>query len=59
MTFPYTTKAVKAWIITGEQRPEVKHAVKLIAQSPIDRYRMVGNFHGVQIFVDFVHSAYP
>ena len=22
-------------------------------------YRMVGNFHGVQIFVDFVHSAYP
>ena len=22
-------------------------------------YRMVGNFRGVQIFVDFVRSAYP
>ena len=22
-------------------------------------YRMVGNFCGVQIFLDFVHSAYP
>ena len=33
MPFPYATKALKAWIIRiiiGEQRPELKHAVKLI-----------------------------
>ena len=22
-------------------------------------YHMVGNFHGAQIFMDFMHSAYP
>ena len=36
MPFPYATKAVKAWIIIGERRPELKHAVKLIVQSLID-----------------------
>ena len=36
MPFPYATKAVKAWIIIKEQRPKLKHAVKLIMQSTID-----------------------
>ena len=36
MTFPYATKSLKAWIIIGEQGPELKHAVKLILQSPIE-----------------------
>ena len=36
MPFPYATKALKGWIIIGEQRPELKYAVKLTVQSPID-----------------------
>ena len=30
-----------------------QHQIKLA------RYHMVGNFHGVQVFVDFMRSAYP